>query len=78
MKSALSITLDMHNSSFLDSLAQEKALPRSVVINRLVDAYRKQVLKKRIVEGFSAQTADDVADAMSDFGDFLSITDAAI
>lgn len=37
--------------------------------------YRKYQLKSQIQQGFKSQTKEDLAEAMSDFADYLTIVD---
>jgi len=71
-----SLILTDSNARFVDLEAKNKAMTKTRIINHAIDLYRKYKLKKDMIEGFKSQTAEDVAEAMSDFEDYLRIVDS--
>lgn len=71
-----SLILTEPNAQFVSSEARRNSLTKTHIINQALDLYRKYQLKKDLVEGFSSQTKEDVAEAMSDFEDYLRIVDS--
>ncbi len=62
------------NQQFMSTLIQ-KGQKKTQIVNKALDLYRKYYLAKDLQESFSAQTDEDVAEAMSDFEDYLRIVD---
>lgn len=70
-----SFILNERNYQFLSTYTKDHSLSKSRAINHAIDMYRKYVLQKEMRKGFSKQTEADVADAMSDFSDYIKITE---
>ncbi len=70
-----SLILTPPNQQFVESEARRNDLTKTKVINEALELYRKYKLKKELVEGFSNQTDEDVAEAMENFDDYLAIVD---
>jgi len=71
-----SLVLTEPNARFVKSEAKNKEITKTRIINHALDMYRKYQLKKELIEGFSAQTDEDVAEAMENFDDYLRIVDS--
>ncbi len=71
-----SLVLTAFNQQFVMSRVQQTGMTKTKIINHALDLYRKHLLQKDLVEGFSEQTDEDVAEAMSDFEDYLKIVDS--
>lgn len=71
-----SLVLTEPNARFVSVEARNKAMTKTSIINHALDLYRKYQLKKDMIEGFSRQTKEDLAEAMSDFDDYLRIVDS--
>ncbi|MBU0706289.1 hypothetical protein KJ657_03365 [Patescibacteria group bacterium] len=71
-----SLVLTEPNAQFVTSEARRKEITKTRIINQALDMYRKYKLRKDLIEGFSSQTDKDVAEAMSDFDDYLRIIDS--
>jgi len=63
------------NQTFLIHQIQKGGVNKTKVINKALDLYRKYTLAADLKASFSAQTDEDVAEAMSDFEDYLKIVD---
>lgn len=74
--SPTSIILNANNQAFVNQHTRQHSTTKTKVINQAIDFYRKHLIKKNLMECFSQQTDEDVAEAMSDFGDYLSIIDS--
>ena len=74
--SPTSFILNIKNHEFISRMVSHENITKTEVINHALDLYRKYMLKKELVEGFSRQTDEDVREAMSDFNDYLSIVDS--
>ena len=73
-----SLVLTAFNQQFVMSQVQRTGMTKTKIINHALDLYRKNLLQKDLVEGFSEQTDEDVAEAMSDFEDYLKILDSEL
>ena len=71
-----SLVLTESNAQFVMSEARRKSMTKTRIINQALDLYRKYQLKKDLVEYFKSQTAEDVAEAMENFDDYLRIVDS--
>lgn len=72
----VSLNLTQPNAQFVETEVRNRQLTKTRIINQALDMYRKYQLRKDLIEGFSAQTDEDVAEAMSDFEDYLRIVDS--
>ena len=71
-----SLVLTESNAQFVMSEARRNAMTKTRIINQALDMYRKYKLRKDLIEGFSSQTKEDVAEAMENFDDYLRIVDS--
>jgi hypothetical protein len=71
-----SFILNKQNHQFLSSYTKSHSLSKSKAINHALDMLRKYVLQKEMREGFSKQSDEDVAGAMSDFADYIKIIES--
>lgn len=72
----VSLILSTPNAQFVEMEVRNRHLTKTRIINQALDMYRKYMLQKDMVEYFENQTDEDVAEAMSDFDDYLRIVDA--
>lgn len=68
-----SVILNLHNQAFVSQQSQQKATTKTQIINEALDFYRKHLIKKNLMECFSEQNEEEVAEATSDFEDYLSL-----
>jgi len=71
-----SLVLTESNARFVKTEAKNREMTKTRIINRALDMYRKYQLRKELIEGFSSQTDEDVAEAMENFDDYLRIVDS--
>lgn len=71
-----SLVLTEPNARFVQSEVRRGEITKTRIINQALDMYRKYRLKKEMVEYFENQTAEDVAEAMENFDDYLRIVDS--
>lgn len=71
-----SLVLTEPNAQFVMSEVRRRSMTKTHIINQALDMYRKYKLRKDLIEGFSSQTKEDVAEAMENFDDYLRIVDS--
>lgn len=74
-KTAVSVTLNQINLQFVEKTAKKEKKSKSEIVDYALEMYRKFRLRNDIIAGFKSQTKEDVSDAMSDFRDYLSLSD---
>ena len=74
-KTAVSVTLNQINLQFVENTAKKEKKSKSEIVDYALEMYRKFRLRNDIIAGFKSQTKEDVSDAMSDFRDYLNLSD---
>jgi len=75
LKQGISLTINKTNLRFINDYAKKQKMTKSEIVDQLIEMYRKHKLKSGIIAGFKNQNKKELTEAMSDFSDYLKITD---